>query len=272
MSATFFTIRQRDPPRGDHALHMPHQVVSPAQLYQSPPQRGGWPAFYRRAWFVGAMSGVLGLIAGAGLVIGATGDPSDTAEYQALVSESAASEQAVAQLETELSTVEGNLPSREEDVRLGLAAIADREKDVTLDLAAVADREKEVKQLAADRQAELDQRARGLDKRAADLRGLRKDLAKARKDVRARERQVKAIETRVEAKTIAGEGVYRVGTDMQAGTYRSVNNVDCRWRISSDANGSNIIEKETVSGPALVNVPVGRYFSTSSCSDWVLQP
>ena len=79
------------------------------------------------------------------------------------------------------------------------------------------------------------------------------------------------MEKQVAANTIPGDGVYRVGQDMKPGTYRSEGNTDCYWMISGDANGSNIIENDIVTGPSLVTVSSGTFFTSNRCGDWVLQ-
>ena len=73
------------------------------------------------------------------------------------------------------------------------------------------------------------------------------------------------------ANTISGDGVYRVGKDMKAGTYKSSDNADCYWQISTDANGDNIVQNNIVTGQALVTVRDGQFFESRGCGDWVLQ-
>jgi hypothetical protein len=38
--------------------------------------------------------------------------------------------------------------------------------------------------------------------------------------------------------------------------------------ISSDANGSNILQNNIVTGPALVTLSAGTFFTSSGCGDW----
>jgi hypothetical protein len=55
-------------------------------------------------------------------------------------------------------------------------------------------------------------------------------------------------------------GTYLVGTDIPAGKYKGTTTGDSGyWQISSDANGSNIIANNNVTGPFYVQVKKGQY-------------
>lgn len=60
------------------------------------------------------------------------------------------------------------------------------------------------------------------------------------------------------------DGVYLVGTDIQAGRYKGiVTGGTGYWKISSDPNGSNIIENSIPTGPFYVAVKKGQYLELS---------
>jgi hypothetical protein len=61
------------------------------------------------------------------------------------------------------------------------------------------------------------------------------------------------------------DGTYLVGTDMPAGRYKGRPTSDSGyWKISSDANGSNIVENNNVSGQFYVSVKRGQYLELDS--------
>ncbi|MEV8554339.1 hypothetical protein AB0L04_31585 [Streptomyces glaucescens] len=76
------------------------------------------------------------------------------------------------------------------------------------------------------------------------------------------------------ATTMAGRGgMFRVGTDIAPGTYRSTGNTDdlCYWERARDAEHSldSIIANDNVTGTAVVTVSASdAYFKTSGCQDW----
>ncbi|MFF9771668.1 hypothetical protein ACF1GT_34710 [Streptomyces sp. NPDC014636] len=68
-------------------------------------------------------------------------------------------------------------------------------------------------------------------------------------------------------------GMYKVGTDIAPGTYRSAGNADdsCYWERTKDAaQGLNsIIANDNVTGAAVVTIsPSDGYFKTNDCGDW----
>ncbi|MGV4984161.1 hypothetical protein ACVB8X_15655 [Streptomyces sp. NRAIS4] len=76
------------------------------------------------------------------------------------------------------------------------------------------------------------------------------------------------------AHAMAGNGgMYKVGTDIAPGTYKSTGNADdsCYWERTKDAeHGLNsIIANDNVTGTAVVTTSPGdAYFKTTGCGDW----
>lgn len=65
--------------------------------------------------------------------------------------------------------------------------------------------------------------------------------------------------------------MYRVGEDIQAGTYRSEGD-QCYWARLSGFPGTvgDILANDIVSGPAYVAIaPSDVAFQTSRCGDWI---
>lgn len=190
-----------------------------------------------------ALAGIAGVAVGglAGYAIGAASAPevTSTSAYKdvaaerdaALAAEKGAEEglvKAEANFNLELQSIEGDLP---------------------------------------DREAEIQTQQEDLDAREAKLDKARRTTLKLLNDVERRERAVGIVERTIARNTIT-EGVWRVGTDVAPGTYRSLGNHDCYWMISSDANGSNILQNNIVTGPALVSLSAGTFFTSSGCSKW----
>ncbi|MGW1726308.1 hypothetical protein ACWCQK_25625 [Streptomyces sp. NPDC002306] len=88
-----------------------------------------------------------------------------------------------------------------------------------------------------------------------------------------------AVDTKAKAKgspagAMDGDGgMFRVGSDIAPGTYRSPGNADgsCYWERTKDAgHGLNsIIANNNVTGTAVVTISAkDAYFKTSGCGDW----
>lgn len=73
---------------------------------------------------------------------------------------------------------------------------------------------------------------------------------------------------------MAGDGgMFRVGSDIAPGTYRSTGNQDdsCYWERAKDADHSlrSIIANNNVTGTAVVTINASDgYFKTTGCGDW----
>lgn len=75
--------------------------------------------------------------------------------------------------------------------------------------------------------------------------------------------------------TTVGQGSYRVGEDIAAGTYRTGGPAAadmplCRWARTKDSSGEvgSIIANGTPQGPARVTVTKGETFETNGCRRW----
>ncbi|MFF4804809.1 hypothetical protein ACFY1U_41605 [Streptomyces sp. NPDC001351] len=86
-----------------------------------------------------------------------------------------------------------------------------------------------------------------------------------------------AVDTKAKgspAARMAGDGgMFRVGSDIAPGTYRSTGNKDdsCYWERTKDADHSlhSIIANNNVTGTAVVTISPGdAYFKTTGCGDW----
>jgi len=74
--------------------------------------------------------------------------------------------------------------------------------------------------------------------------------------------------------TMATDGMYRVGTDIVPGTYRSAGasaegESDCYWARLNSLNPTHIINNNISAGPQVVTIqPSDTAFLTHSCQTW----
>ncbi|MFD5520892.1 hypothetical protein [Streptomyces sp. NPDC127066] len=71
----------------------------------------------------------------------------------------------------------------------------------------------------------------------------------------------------------AGNGDFRVGPDIEPGTYRTTGNTDgsCHWERAEDAGHGldSLIAEGDVTGTAVVTISAkDTHFRTSGCGDW----
>lgn len=66
------------------------------------------------------------------------------------------------------------------------------------------------------------------------------------------------------------EGTWTIGTDVEAGTYRTAGaGPDCYWSITrSNTNGSDIVENHIGGGNLTVVLKTGQDFETARCGAW----
>lgn len=78
----------------------------------------------------------------------------------------------------------------------------------------------------------------------------RAKIAASQKALDAREAKIGGAESAAKANTFDGDGVYIVGQDVQAGTYKSAGGQTCYW-VRKNKNG-DIIDNHLGSGPTVV--------------------
>jgi hypothetical protein len=120
---------------------------------------------------------------------------------------------------------------------------------------------------------ELDRREADLESREGDLRTKEEDLDQREQDLESRERDLEASPS-TGTGTIEN-GVFEVGAEVQPGTYSSEGpdepDLPCRYRVSSDEDGLDIISSEVSDGPGTVTLEAGQYFRSEYCQPWTLQ-
>lgn len=86
--------------------------------------------------------------------------------------------------------------------------------------------------------------------------------------------QTQTVTTTPAAKASFGDGTWRVGTDIQPGTYHTAGGDGCYWERSSSTSGSgdDIIANDNASGPTTVTIaPTDAAFKSQNCGTWTLQ-
>lgn len=126
---------------------------------------------------------------------------------------------------------------------------------------------------ANDKSAQLSQQATTIRSLEAKVSGYQKqsdDIAAQQVDLQKKLDQVSATLLKIQAGTIPGDGTFRVGPDVQPGTYTSQGNATgCYWARLGSANTSDIIDNNNVVGQGLVTILLGdAVFETHGCADW----
>ncbi|MFJ2145680.1 hypothetical protein ACIOJF_10320 [Glutamicibacter sp. NPDC087831] len=126
----------------------------------------------------------------------------------------------------------------------------------------------------AGREEAVEERGAALDEQAANLDTRDQELQDAKDKVVAREKAVGKIEAE-QLENSVEDGVWTVGSDIKAGTYRAKEAVgsDCYWAVvKTGTNGSDIIDNGIPGGgrPA-VTVKRGQDFESKRCGTWVKQ-
>lgn len=119
---------------------------------------------------------------------------------------------------------------------------------------------------------DLPEREAAVTKKEADLGSREVDVKAREAAVKKRENAVSKTEQLIEDNTIGGDGVYEVGADIKAGTYKTKGSTGCYYAILNSSDTSDIADNNNIDGPATVTVRNGQFLELSGCDDWVLQP
>jgi hypothetical protein len=143
--------------------------------------------------------------------------------------------------------------------------------DLKRELGSVTDERDKLVAGRADADAAMKSREDAAKKREDGLTAREAAAKQREEDVKAREDAVTQQE-KVQAQNTITEGNWAVGVDVQPGTYRTKEPVTdhCYWGIYADANGSNIVANDIVTGGRpTVTIKNGQYFTTTRCGEWI---
>ncbi len=152
----------------------------------------------------------------------------------------------------------------ETEVEVPVETIVEREIEVPVETVVEVEVPATAEELAAldEREALLDERESALDTRELALD--------------ERESALIVAEEIAAMSVIARDGLYLVGTDIVAGTYKADGDgTGCYWEITSDASGEFGSLVSNHFGDALgqrIQVRDGQYVSVSDCGEWAIQP
>lgn len=131
------------------------------------------------------------------------------------------------------------------------AEIAALERQLDRETAALADAEEHAEELE-DESARVASRAARLEQKAGKLR--------------QRERQVTAAERR-EAQNSIDDGIWQVGVDFEAGTYRAEGGPLCYWALLDSADTWDIVNNGGFSANQTLTID-SAWFETKGCGTW----
>lgn len=139
------------------------------------------------------------------------------------------------------------------------------------------EREQAKEQIASERDALEGEKAdleEEIERLKADASDARKDARREEKKLSRLESQVSGAEQRIEDSTLAGDGMYIVGDDIQPGTYKSEGQDGCYWARLSGLGGGldDIIANGNTSGQVTIEVSPGdKALELSGCAEFVRQ-
>lgn len=191
---------------------------------------------------IGAIIGALALGVALGFVFD---DPTSSPEYRTVAAERDGANETATQLQSEVDQLESEvtrLQDKVDGLEEEVAGVAERETAVAEAEEAVAAREA----AATERESALAQR----------------------------EAAVGIAEEQQKANSFPGSGTFRVGTDIQPGTYTAAGSDLCYWARLSSLSGdfSAIITNHVGSGPQVVTIrDSDAGFETKDCGTWTRQ-
>jgi hypothetical protein len=69
------------------------------------------------------------------------------------------------------------------------------------------------------------------------------------------------------------DGIYEVGKDIKAGTYKTTGGAHCYYAVLRDTKGGidSIVTNNNIPGAGIVTVNGGQFLELSGCEKWVKQ-
>ena len=114
--------------------------------------------------------------------------------------------------------------------------------------------------------SDLKSKVGAAERREESLTAAEAELTTRSTALDTREGAIKGAEDVIAANTFAGDGTFRVGTDIQPGTYSSDGGANCYW-ARLNANGEDIIDNNISAGPAVITVQASDgLIKTSRCA------
>jgi hypothetical protein len=227
-------------------------TASPTNAQPGPKQKRRWP--------LAVACGVVGLVGGMVATSALATAPKDTTEYKAVVSQNSAVSGQLSDTKAQLATTSGTLTETQSDLQAAQNRVDTLTGTITRLKGDLPRREAAVKK--AEGAVAKRETAVAADRRAVNAR----ETAVAK-----REKAVGLVETTIQNNTVS-DGIYEVGTDIKAGTYKTNGGSGCYYAVLGSANTNNIINNSYQDGPAVVSVSNGQYLELDcNGADWILQ-
>jgi uncharacterized membrane-anchored protein YhcB (DUF1043 family) len=223
--------------------HMP--IATQPEVQQDSPA-------IRRRWPLALACGALGLVIGLVIAIVSATAPKDTSEYKEAVSQQNAVSAQLDDTKAELDSQNVALYESQSELEAVDGQVTELKGQITQLRGDIPRRETAVKQ--AEKEVAAREHAVAADEKA----------------VAKREKAVGLVETEIQNNTVS-DGIYEVGTDIKAGTYKTDGASGCYYAVLGSANTNNIINNSYNDGPAVVSVSTGQYLELNcSGADWTL--
>ena len=172
------------------------------------------------------------------------------------------------ELASQLATSQSDLSSSQDELTAKEAGLEDTQADLSDAQADVVTAQADLKTVEGD----IPRREQAVKTAEGDLDARDAALGEAERSVTKREKAVGIVETQVKSNTVSGEGMYKVGEDIDAGTYKTQGGRGCYYAVLNSTDTFDIAVNGNVNGPAFATVQAGQYLELSGCADWVLQP
>ena len=146
--------------------------------------------------------------------------------------------------------------------------------DLMADLDQVKDDFSALEDGISDRETEVKKRSEELDRRSSELDKRDQELALLDEEIVEREKAVGQIEIE-QAENSISNGIWTVGDDIKAGTYRTKEAVgsNCYWAVLvTGTNGGDIVNNGIPGGGRpTVTLKNGQDFESARCGTWIKQ-
>lgn len=131
-------------------------------------------------------------------------------------------------------------------------------------------KEDEATNRIADVEGDIPAREQAVTEKEEQLKSRESAVAAKEKSVSKREKAVGIVEQEIAANTIS-DGVYEVGVDIKAGTYKTKGADTCYWATRPSPTGE-LIDNSLVNGPNVVTVKNGQFLELNcGGEEWTLQ-
>lgn len=132
------------------------------------------------------------------------------------------------------------------------------------------------KSASADELASLREKNADLRSQVSDLQGATTELTR-QPDTTTTTLSAEALAAFLDSQrknSILADGIYEVGKDVNSGRWRTGGAADvgalanCYYAVLNSPDTFDIVTNNNTTGPAIVDLPAGKFFETSGCQDW----